>query len=135
MIQRPKSVLTGCSVLPPMESQAAATPKPIVKAATLEPQNKAAGDRFAIINNFVDFTLGSLSESEVAVWLVLWRDTKDGTARTAQTDIARRAGIGLRTVVRTVGILKTKGLLVTVYRGGLNRGLNVYRVLPLAKLP
>ena len=117
MNQQPANVLTGCRVLPPMNPRAAATTKPTTKTATQKPQNKSARDRFAIINDFVDFTLGSLSESEVAVWLVLWRDTKDGTARTAQTDIARRAGIGLRTVVRSVGILKTKGLLQTVHQG------------------
>ena len=31
------------------------------------------------------------------VWLVLYRDTKDGVAKTSQADIARRAGISVRT--------------------------------------
>ena len=96
---------------------------------------KETGDRFATINAFVDFTLGGLTRNEAAVWLVLWRDTKAGTARTAQSDIARRAGIGRRTVVRMIDSLTTKGLLRTVHQGGLNRGMNVYRVLPLAKPP
>ena len=105
------------------------------KTAEKPKRPKEAGDRFATINAFVDFTLGGLTRNEAAVWLVLWRDTKAGTARTAQSDIARRAGIGRRTVVRMIDSLTTKGLLRTVHQGGLNRGMNVYRVLPLAKPP
>ena len=129
-------VLPGCSVLPPMEP-----PRPRPASATNgkgteKPKRpKGTGDRFAIFNAFVDFTLGGLTRNETAVWLVLWRDTKDGTARTAQTDIARRAGINRRTVIRILGKLESTGLLRIVHRGGFNRGMNVYRVLPLAKPP
>lgn len=135
MTQRSVSVLTGCSVLPPMNPRSTAKPTPIVKAAIPAPQNNAAGDRFATINTFIDFTVCSLSRNEALVWLILWRDTKEGTARTAQSDIARRAGISRRTVVRIIAVLEAKGLLQIVHQGGLNRGMNVYRVLPLAKLP
>lgn len=128
------TILPGCTVLPPMNP-----PKPHTTSNNGNPkkpkQTKDTGDRFGTINNFVDFTLRGLSRNEVAVWLVLWRDTKDATARTAQTDIARRAGIGLRTAVRIINRLEGKGLLQIVYRGGLNRGMNVYRVVPLAKPP
>lgn len=128
--------LQGCSVLPPMEG-----PRPRFaitgngKNADKQNRTKGTSDRFAAINAFVDFTLGSLSRNEVAVWLILWRDTKNETARTAQTDIARRAGIARRTVVRIIPALEAKGLLRTVHQGGLNRGTNVYRVLPITKPP
>ena len=129
-------VLPGCSVLPPMEPP---RPRPAStangKGGEKPKRPKETADRFGTINAFVDFTLASLTRNEAAVWLVLWRDTKDGTARTAQTDIARRAGVGRRTVVRIVGTLELRGLLQTVHQGGLNRGMNVYRVLPLAKPP
>ena len=105
------------------------------KAGEKPKRPKETGERFTTINAFVDFTLAGLTRNEAAVWLVLWRDTKDGTARTAQSDIARRAGIGRRTVVRMIDSLTEKGLLRTIHRGGLNRGMNVYRVLPLAKPP
>ena len=39
-------------------------------------------DRFGTINAFVDFAPVSLTRNEVAVWLVLWRDEKNGTVRT-----------------------------------------------------
>ena len=130
------NVLPGCKTLPPMEPPRPRTASTANSKAGNKPKRTAgAGDRFATINAFVDFTLGELTRNETAVWLVLWRDTKDGTARTAQTDIARRAGINRRTVIRILGKLESTGLLRIVHRGGFNRGMNVYRVLPLAKPP
>lgn len=75
-----------------------------------------------------------LSRAEALTWLVLWRDTKDGTVRTSMTDVARRIGTTRRAVVDAVGKLEKRGLLIVAYRGGMKRGTNVYRVRPLAKL-
>jgi DNA-binding MarR family transcriptional regulator len=91
-----------------------------------------AGERFKVLNAFADFTLAGLDRAEIAVWLVLWRDTKpDGLARTSQADLARRAGVTDRTVRRAITSLLDAGLLRVVHRGGLRRGVSVYRVLPL----
>ena len=125
--------LRGCEVLPPMNPRPASTTTS--KTAEKPKRPKETGERFTTINAFVDFTLAGLTRNEAAVWLVLWRDTRSGTARTAQSDIARRAGINRRTVIRILGKLESTGLLRTVHRGGFNRGMNVYRVLPLAKPP
>ncbi len=66
-----------------------------------KPARRRTGDRFAVLNAFVDFTLAGLTRNEIAVWLVLYRDTKpDGTARTSQVDMARRVGKSDRTVRR-----------------------------------
>jgi len=59
-----------------------------------------AGERFAVLNAFVDSTLAGLSRGEIAVWLVLYRDTRDGTARTSYADLVRRAGLTRRNVGR-----------------------------------
>lgn len=89
------------------------------------------GERFAVLNTFTDFTLCGLTGAEVKVWLILFRDTKKtGTARTGQADIARRAGIDVRTVRRTLAKLERAGLLKVVRRGKLNGGPSVYRVFP-----
>ena len=120
--------LAGCDVLPPMEPNRPPEPSPRRK-----PPKGRPGDRFKVLNSFIDFTLRSLRRNEIAVWLVLYRDTKDGTARTSQSDIAKRAGIGKRTVVRMVKRLERRRLLRIVHRGGLNRGPSVYRVLPLER--
>ncbi len=94
-------------------------------------QRKAAADRFAVLNNFIDFTLAGLTRNELAVWLVLYRDSREGIARTSQADIARRAGVTDRTVRNVLRKLEGKRLLKTVFRGSLNAGPSSYRVLPL----
>jgi hypothetical protein len=91
------------------------------------------GERFALLNRFVDFTLAGLSRAEIALWLILYRDTRDGTARTAYDDLARRAGLNRRNVGRGLRRLERRGLLQVVHRGGLRRGVSRYRVRPLTK--
>jgi hypothetical protein len=121
-------ILTGCDVLPPMNGKR----KPSKPAPASDPkQPSKIRDRFAVLNHFVDFTMRELKAADVRVWLILYRDTKDGTAATAQTDIARRAGVSVRAVHGSVKRLERLGLLKVIYRGGLNRGSSRYRVLPL----
>jgi hypothetical protein len=92
---------------------------------------RRSGLRFQILNAFVDEGMSKLSPHEAVVWFVLYRDTKpDGTARTAVDDIARRAGIGRRTVLRALKTLERLRMVKIVRRGGLNRGASSYRVFP-----
>ena len=77
--------------------------------------------------------MADLSRAELGTWLVLWRDTKNGTVRTSMQDVARRIGASKRAVVDAVAELEKRGLLSVVYRGGMRRGMNVYRVNSLAK--
>jgi len=96
-----------------------------------KPTRCKTGDRFAVLNAFVDFTLRGLTRNETAVWLVLYRDTKpNGTARTGQSDIARRAGISPRSARRGIDGLCKKGLLKRTYQGGIGRGASAYRIRP-----
>ena len=90
------------------------------------------GERFAVLNAFVDTALAELTGAEAKVWLILFRDTKaaTGTARTGQSDIARRAGINARNVRRVLVALEAKGMLRVVRRGRLNGGPSCYRVHP-----
>lgn len=93
------------------------------------PNNEKTRARFATLNEFVDRTMQSVSGAGLKVWLILYRDTKpDGLARTAQTDMARRAGIDERTVRRQLQKLVEAGLVEVVHRGGLSRGPSTYRV-------
>lgn len=95
---------------------------------------RKTGDRFAVLNAFVDFSIRNLSRSQCLVWLVLYRDTKpDGVARASLTDLARRTGADRATVKRAVAALVKDGLLSVVHRGGLRQGPSSYRVLPLAR--
>jgi len=93
---------------------------------------RATADRFAVLNTFVDCTIASLNRSEIVVWMILYRDTKrDGTARTGQADIARRAGITDRSVRRVIKKLQQKGLTEIVHQGGFRRGASVYQIRPV----
>jgi hypothetical protein len=92
-----------------------------------------AGERFAVLDAFVDFAIADLSRAEIAVWLILFRDTRDGTARTSYDDLARRAGCNRRNVGRAVRRLERLGLLRVVHRGGLRRGVSRYRACALPK--
>lgn len=99
-----------------------------------QPEPRApAGARFKQLNTFIDFSVADLTRTEIAVWLVLFRDTREGTARTSMRDIARRAGCSVRAVGTAVARLEARGLLKVVHRGGMNRGTSRYRVRPLAK--
>ncbi|TWT37017.1 hypothetical protein KOR34_19630 [Posidoniimonas corsicana] len=86
-----------------------------------------------MLNAFVDVTMADLCRGDIAVWLVLYRDTRDGTARASQADIARRAGLSVRGVRTAVRRLERRGLLRCVYRGGLNRGVSRYRAIATAE--
>ena len=87
--------------------------------------------RFETLNAFVDSGMANLTRAELALWLVLYRDTKRcGTARASLGDIARRAGIDRQTASRAVGRLARRKMLQVLRRGGLNQGPSEYRIFP-----
>lgn len=124
----------GMVGLPPMDAdrprRAKAESKPKGK------QHRRAADRFGVLNAFLDMTAGALTRAELLTWLILYRDTKpDGTTRTAQADIARRAGIADRNVRRALNRLAAFGLVRIVWQGGFRKGASVYAVEPLPTHP
>lgn len=122
-------ILSGCNVLPPMDDSPHQQPP---RTESKKKDNRlATGDRFQTLNNFVDFTLQSLTRADIVVWMILFRDTRDGIANTSQAHIALRAGTSDRTVRTSIKRLESLGLLKVVYRGGLNRGSSRYRVSSL----
>ena len=87
--------------------------------------------RFEVLNAFVDSGMADLTRAELALWLILYRDTKPGgTARASLGDIARRAGIDRQTASRAVGRLARRKMLQVLRRGGLNQGPSEYRIFP-----
>jgi CRP-like cAMP-binding protein len=94
------------------------------------PDKSRDNARWVTLNTFVDAELAGLKATEVRVWLVLYRDVKPGgLARTGMTDIARRAGVSRRAVVKAINGLKKRGLIEVVTRGSINGTPNVYRLL------
>lgn len=96
---------------------------------------RKTADRFRALNAFVDCSMTDLTRAESLTWIVLYRDTRDGTACTSADDIARRIGASRRAVTTAIAGLRKRGLLTLIHRGGLNRGPSVYRVEPLARPP
>jgi predicted transcriptional regulator len=130
-------ILEGCAVLPPMHQGDGSHRRYYhgdTSKAKGKPARRKTGDRFAVLNAFVDFTMQELSRAEALVWFTLFRDTKpNGTAQTSQADLARRIGADPSTVKRAVAALVKAGLLAVVYRGSLRRGPSAYRVRPLTR--
>ena len=87
--------------------------------------------RFETLNAFVDTGMADLSRAELAVWLILYRDTqRNGVARASLDDLARRGGMNRQTACRAVGRLARRKMLQVIRRGGLNTGPSAYRVYP-----
>ncbi len=94
--------------------------------------------RFEVLNRFIDEGISKygLTPHEAMTWVILYRDTQpNGQARTAVVDIASRAGISRRTVIRSLARLKNLKLLHEVRHGGLNRGPSSYVVTPVPMAP
>ena len=71
-----------------------------------------------MLNAFVDTGMVDLSRAELAVWLILYRDTKrDGTARASLDDLARRGGMDRQTASRAVGRLARRKMLQVIRPG------------------
>jgi hypothetical protein len=102
-----------------------------VKTITKRTTKRVARLRFELRNAFVDTGMAELSRPELAVWLILYRDTKrDGTVRTSLDELARRDGMNRQTASRAVGRLARRKMLQVLRRGGLNCGPSDYRVFP-----
>ena len=107
--------------------------------AKLEPKTpnkkptKRDGNRWKDLNQFIDISLRELNRRQIAVWLILFRDARNGVATTSQTDIARRSGLQRPTVSTTIGELEALGLIQTMHQGGLNRGMSKYRIQSIVR--
>lgn len=129
-----RPVLPGAACLPPMVQMSRVESKhalPPVDKPTAKQAKQNTSDRFGVLNSFVDCSLAGLTKAELATWLCLYRDTRNGTASTAQSDIAKRAGLSVRAINKAIRKLIEVGLIVVVFHGGLNRGPSRYRVASL----
>ena len=131
--------LKGASVMPPMVTPLTTPPvtsaKPVSEGrrnGSRRSTSKGSGQRFKMLNDFVDITMQQLTPRQAAVWLCLFRDSRNGTASAAQSYIALRCGLQRPTVSTTIGELEDLGLVVIIHRGGINRGLSRYRVCGIA---
>jgi hypothetical protein len=126
-------------IIPPGKTLAPLEPEPDETPASPPrrrvPRKRHTADRFGAINSFVDVTLRSLTRTEALVWVVLWRDTRHGLARTSYAGLARTSGCRRATVGIALRSLREKGLLEVVRRGGKGQGSNVYRLRSVVEGP
>jgi hypothetical protein len=123
----------GVVGLPPMANATAIRPSS-ARGGTATAR-RASADRFAVLNAFIDRSLPGLTRSAALTWFVLYRDTRNGTARTSAGSVGRRIGCSRRAVVTALATLRRRGLVTVVFQGGMNRGTSVYRVHPQAVDP
>jgi DNA-binding MarR family transcriptional regulator len=87
-------------------------------------------ERFQVLNDFVDHGLADLSRSEIAVYMILFRDTRPtGLARTSLTELSRRGGMSERQATRALGKLIKRGA-VHVIRRGIRGKATLYSLYP-----
>jgi DNA-binding transcriptional ArsR family regulator len=120
--------LAGCEVIRPT----GAAPKAERAVKTGRP---AVVAKILALNRFLDATARTLQPSAALVWLQLLRDERNGTARTAVTDLARRCGLSARTVKRRLAELKACGLVTVVRQGRRDVGPTAYRLSPTPRRP
>ncbi|MEI7837554.1 MAG: helix-turn-helix domain-containing protein, partial [Planctomycetota bacterium] len=120
--------LQGCDTLPPMLTPEEAARQAAQGLKKPKGKRQGRGGRFGMLNTFVDCTMATLPRTDALVWIVLFRDVHGDTAKSAQAYIADRAGVCRRTVKTAIKRLTAAGLVDVVHRGGLNRGLSIYRI-------
>jgi hypothetical protein len=85
---------------------------------------------FQNLAGFVDQAVRKLPRSELAVYLILLRDTRpDGTARAGLSDLAQRGGMSQKSASRAVQSLVRKNAL-TIVRRGVPGKATLYTVFP-----
>ncbi len=119
--------LSGFETIRPASVDQAPAPAP-----KRQGKHRSGGrERFVgMLNPLVDLLLRDLTPAEVKVWLILYRDEKGGVSRTSHADLARRAGVSTRAVVRALSKLRDRKLVERVRRGRMNVGISVHRLLP-----
>lgn len=86
---------------------------------------------FSTLAGFADHGVQTLKRAELAVFLLLLRDTKpDGTARAGLTDLATRGGMSKRSAIRAVQTLIDRGV-IRVVRPGVRGKATLYTVFPV----
>lgn len=89
---------------------------------------KREASRWRELNQFIDITLRELAPRQVAVWICLFRDCRNGVASVSQVYIAERCGLKRPTVSKAIAELEALGLVTTIHTGGIGRGVSKYRV-------
>ena len=84
--------------------------------------------KIKFLNRFVDGTLKGIDAQTAVVWLVLFREERDGVAKISHKRLATILGVSERTVIRHIRVLRQNHLLRTTKRGVKDRNCNEYQL-------
>lgn len=88
--------------------------------------------RWWFLTSFIDKSMTELSNAEIVIWLMLWRDTKkNGLAKTSISYLAKRSGMTERMIRKGIRSLIENGMLKRIKRGGTSNGkkwISLWRV-------
>lgn len=127
--------MTDCITAEPIPAHLTLTPNRTVtrdksaRSSRPPPKTPRGGDRFSVLNAFVDQSLQSLKGAQVSVWLVLFRTERDRRATIGHAAMARYSGLSRRSTIRAVNSLIALGLVERLARGGPDVGPSTYRML------
>lgn len=86
--------------------------------------------RFVTLNTFVDQVMRYVSPVEAAVWLVLFRDCRNGQASASHRDLARRTGCSIRSINKAMGRLREASLISPVKLSACKGTPSLYAISP-----
>lgn len=90
--------------------------------------------KIKLINRFVDETLKGLEHSTALLWVVLYREARNGVAEISHGQLAKIMNVSDRTICRHIDVLIANKLLRKLKTGGYGRGCNKYQ-LGITSLP
>ena len=109
--------------------EVAAAGKPIsAKNSRRSKTDNGDASRWRTLNTFVDLIARHLSPVEIAVWMVLYRDCRNGTVKASQRNLASRSGASERSVVRAMRRLRVTGLIEVVKASKSKGEASLYRL-------
>ncbi len=101
-------------------------------AQKLKAKSSETANRFSALNAFIDFVMADLTRAELAAWLVLYRDTRNGVVQASIDAIAKRTGTSRQHTQKAIASLQRRGLIHQLKKGSINDGASIYRIKPLS---
>jgi predicted transcriptional regulator len=129
----PTRRLRGTDVYPPYQPPGERSAgRDTVPTPSMKPSQYTVVRRMHQFNYIMDNIARTVGKVEFKVLMGLFRDTKrNGTARTAQTDLATRLDLSRKAVGEALVRLEDRGLVKRLKKGSPKSGPSQYRLLTL----
>lgn len=91
-------------------------------------KKRKAGERFATLNAFTDATMRTLTPAQIAVWVILFRNERNGTTSRSVRQIATDGGLSLSGAHQSLASLIEAGLVEILQRARHRDEATTYRI-------